>query len=169
MSTILNDKELLDYVERLVAKRLPAGPYLMADLAWYQQVVDLTINQAFEDLQVVETLNYQISQLGEYLKKKTEDKSDLKRNNGEITMMCLVIITMRATQKKIMSKPVTSTEEGKYFCKNKFCSSFVLSPVQFSVENGHSAEENQVSRTSSSRTSVAPPARRCASASVSAT
>ena len=85
VSTILNDKELLDYVERLVAKRLPAGPYLMADLAWYQQVVDLTINQAFEDLQVVETLNYQISQLGEYLKKKTEDKSDLKRNNGEIT------------------------------------------------------------------------------------
>ena len=84
VSTILNDKELLDYVERLVAKRLPAGPYLKADLAWYQQVVDLTINQAFEDLQVVETLNYQISQLGEYLKKKSEDKSKIGKDNRDI-------------------------------------------------------------------------------------
>lgn len=83
VSTILNDKELLDYVEKLVAKRLPAGPYLKADLAWYKQVVDLTINQAFEDLQVVETLNYQISQLGKYLKTKSEDEGNNSRDDGD--------------------------------------------------------------------------------------
>ena len=51
---------------------------------------------------------------------------------------------MRATQKKMMSKPVTSTEVGR-----KVASSGVLSG-QPRVENGHSAEENQVSSTSSS-------------------
>ncbi len=54
---------------------------------------------------------------------------------------------MRATQKKMMSKPVTSTEEGR-----KVSRSFVFSG-QPSEENGTSCEENQVSRTSSSRLS----------------
>ena len=60
-----------------------------------------------------------------------------------------VIITIRATQKKIISKPVTRTEEGKYLSKAELdCSGY--SGVQSNVENGHSAEENQVSNTSSS-------------------
>jgi hypothetical protein len=33
--------------------------------------------------------------------------------NGISPVMCLVIMTMRATQKKMMSKPVTSTDDGK--------------------------------------------------------
>ncbi len=71
--------------------------------------------------------------------------------NGIFPVMCFVIITMRATQKKMMSKPVTSTVDGRYFSRNRFCLSLASSPVQSSVENGHSAEENQVSSTSSSR------------------
>lgn len=68
VNTILSDEELLSYIEKLVSKRLPAGPHLKSDYNWYKQVIDLSINQAFEDLQVVDTLNYQISQLGKYLK-----------------------------------------------------------------------------------------------------
>ena len=71
MNTILSDEELINYIEKLVAKRLPAGPHLKSDYNWYKQVIDLSINQAFEDLQVVDTLNYQISQLGIYLKKNS--------------------------------------------------------------------------------------------------
>ena len=63
--------------------------------------------------------------------------------------MCVVIITMRATQKKMMSKPVTNTDEGRY-CFTKVLR-VRLASAQPSVENGHSAEENQVSSTSSSR------------------
>jgi hypothetical protein len=32
---------------------------------------------------------------------------------GTLSVKCRVIITMRATQKKMMSKPVTSTDEGR--------------------------------------------------------
>ncbi len=71
--------------------------------------------------------------------------------NGILPVMCLVIITMRATQKKMMSKPVTSTEDGRYCLTNWFCCSKGLSSIQSSVENGHSAEENHVSSTSGSR------------------
>src|SRR3989304_4693250 len=73
--------------------------------------------------------------------------------NGILPVMCLVIITMRATQKKMMSKPVTSTEEGRYISSAglDFCG---YSGVQSSVENGHSAEEYQVSSTSGSRVST---------------
>ena len=52
---------------------------------------------------------------------------------------------IRATQKKMMSKPVTSTLDGR-----KVSSSFVCAG-QPSVEWHHSADENQVSSTSSSR------------------
>src|SRR2546427_7629783 len=51
---------------------------------------------------------------------------------------------MRTTQKKMMSKPVTSADEGKK--KRSSC----VSCGQPSVEWHHSADENQVSRTSSS-------------------
>src|SRR3954470_6167430 len=52
---------------------------------------------------------------------------------------------MRATQKKMMSLPVTRTSEGR-----KVSRSGVLSG-QPSDEKGTSCEENQVSRTSGSR------------------
>ena len=55
---------------------------------------------------------------------------------------------IRATQKKMMSKPVTSTEDGR-----KVSRSGVFSG-QPSEVNGTSAEENQVSSTSSSRLSA---------------
>ena len=55
---------------------------------------------------------------------------------------------IRATQKKMMSKPVTSTVDGR-----KSDISFVCSG-QPSVENGTSADEYQVSSTSSSRVSA---------------
>ena len=61
-------------------------------------------------------------------------------------MKCRPIIIMRATQKKMMSKPVTS-DAGRV----DSASSSGVSSGQPSVENGHSAEENQVSSTSSSR------------------
>ena len=64
-------------------------------------------------------------------------------------MTYFVIITILATQKNIMSKPVTSTDEGKYLSNAKldFCG---YSGVQSSVENAQSADENHVSKTSSS-------------------
>ena len=83
--------------------------------------------------------------------------------NGTLPVKCVVIITMRATQKKMMSKPVTSTEEGR-----NTSWSFVLSG-QPSEENGTSAEENQVSSTSGSRRNGLPPAFWRASSSVRAT
>ena len=52
---------------------------------------------------------------------------------------------MRATQKKMMSKPVTKTEEGKK------CSNSLVCLGQPNELNGTSAELNQVSKTSSSR------------------
>jgi hypothetical protein len=86
VNTILSDDELLNYVEKLVSRRLPAGPHLKSDYNWYKQVIDLSINQAFEDLQVVDTLNHQISQLGKYLKKKSrrENQTGNDENNIEI-------------------------------------------------------------------------------------
>jgi hypothetical protein len=56
----------------------------------------------------------------------------------------MVIMIIRATQKKMMSKPVTSTSVGwKVFSSGVFSG-------QPRVEKVHSAEENQVSSTSSS-------------------
>jgi hypothetical protein len=40
---------------------------------------------------------------------------------------------MRATQKKMMSKPVTSVDEGRKARRNGFAASFAGSPVQPSV------------------------------------
>ena len=59
-------------------------------------------------------------------------------------MKCRPIIDMRATQKKIMSKPVTSTLVGYQRLRSSVASG------QPNVENGHSADENQVSKLSSS-------------------
>ena len=59
-------------------------------------------------------------------------------------MKCWPIIIMRATQKKMMSKPVTSTLVGYQVARSLVCSG------QPMVEKGHRAEENQVSSTSSS-------------------
>ena len=59
-------------------------------------------------------------------------------------MKCRPIIIIRATQKKMMSKPVTSTEVGYQRASSLVCSG------QPMVEKGQSAEENQVSSTSSS-------------------
>ncbi|CSB24642.1 Uncharacterised protein [Vibrio cholerae] len=57
---------------------------------------------------------------------------------------CMVIMIMRATQKKMMSKPVTRTSVGwKTFSSGVFSG-------QPSVPKVHNAEENQVSSTSSS-------------------
>ena len=55
---------------------------------------------------------------------------------------------IRATQKKMMSKPVTSTLLGR----NRSCS--IVFAGQPSVEKGTSADEYQVSSTSSSRVSA---------------
>ncbi|CAB4543866.1 unannotated protein [freshwater metagenome] len=54
--------------------------------------------------------------------------------------------TIRATQKKRMSYPVTKTLVGKNFARSSVLSG------QPKVENGHKPEENQVSRTSGSWT-----------------
>ncbi len=62
-------------------------------------------------------------------------------------MKCVVIMIIRATQKKMMSKPVTSTLEGR----KRSCSTVFAG--QPSVLNGTSADEYQVSRTSGSRSS----------------
>ena len=51
---------------------------------------------------------------------------------------------IRATQKKMMSKPVTSTDDGRNVRSSQ------VSSGQPSVEWHHSADENQVSSTSSS-------------------
>jgi hypothetical protein len=68
----------------------------------------------------------------------------------DLPVKCRVIITMRATQKKMMSKPVTSTDGGQVEIERRIRLLRVVG-VQSSVENGHSADENQVSSTSSSR------------------
>ena len=57
---------------------------------------------------------------------------------------CSVIIIMRATQKKIISKPVTSTSDGWKVFKSSVFSG------QPCVEKVQSADENHVSSTSSS-------------------
>ena len=59
--------------------------------------------------------------------------------------MAYCIIIIRATQKKMMSKPVTSVEVGKYL------RSASVSSGQPSVPMGQRPEENQVSSTSGSR------------------
>ena len=72
---------------------------------------------------------------------------------------------IRATQKKMMSKPVTSTDDGRNVRSSR------VSAGQPSVEWHHSADENHVSSTSSSRRNVAGArpsfARACARASSS--
>ena len=73
---------------------------------------------------------------------------------------------IRATQKKMMSKPVTSALEGRNSSNPR--SAMAASSGQPRVLNGHSAEENQVSSTSlswRSGTSAASPERARASAS----
>ena len=70
---------------------------------------------------------------------------------------------IRATQKKMMSLPVASTEEGR----NAFMSG--VSSGQPSEENGMRADENQVSNTSGSRFNALPPALMLASVSLRAT
>ena len=58
---------------------------------------------------------------------------------------------IRATQKKMMSKPVTSTDDGTYLSNPRCCmSSGFGQPI---VLIGHSEAENQVSSTSLSRSS----------------
>ncbi len=57
-----------------------------------------------------------------------------------------LIIIIRATQKKMMSNAVTSVAVGKKVFRSSVCSG------QPCVENGQSAEENHVSRTSVSWT-----------------
>ena len=81
IEAIVTDEELFLYIERLVRKRLPQGPKLKSEVMWYKQVVDYSINQAFEDLQIVDILNYQISQLGKYLKKKQQQER--QQMNGD--------------------------------------------------------------------------------------
>ena len=63
---------------------------------------------------------------------------------------------IRATQKKMMSKPVTSTDDGKNLSKPRCCMSAGFGqPI---VLIGHSDAENQVSSTSLSRScSVSAP------------
>ena len=81
---------------------------------------------------------------------------------GTSSVNLSAIMIMRATQKKMMSWPVTSTSVGWNRASAWVCSG------QPRVAKLHSAEENQVSRTSSScrsGTSAAKPARRRASAS----
>jgi hypothetical protein len=74
------------------------------------------------------------------------DVDGVERHLG-LFMKCRPIIIIRATQKKMMSKPVTSTSVGVVALQLRRLSG------QPSVENGHRAEENQVSSTSSSRVS----------------
>ena len=81
IEAIVTDEELFLYIERLVRKRLPQGPKLKSEVMWYKQVVDYSINQAFEDLQIVDILNYQISQLGKYLKKKQQQERQQMNND----------------------------------------------------------------------------------------
>jgi hypothetical protein len=69
-------------------------------------------------------------------------------SNGTLPVKCVVIMTIRATQKKMMSKPVTSTDEGRKALRSG------VSSGQPRVENGTSADENQVSSTSASRRSA---------------
>src|SRR3990172_2878523 len=67
---------------------------------------------------------------------------------------------MRATQRKMMSYPVSITDVGyQYF------SSFV-SRGHPSVENGHNPEENHVSSTSLSCSRLPPPVGECAGVSI---
>src|SRR4051794_124029 len=61
-------------------------------------------------------------------------------------MKCRPIIIIRATQKKMMSCPVSITEVGYHV------SSSLVFSGQPRVENGHSPELNQVSSTSGSWT-----------------
>ena len=65
--------------------------------------------------------------------------------NGTLPVKRMVIMIIRATQKKMMSKPVMSTDEGRKSSRSDVFSG------QPSEVNGTSAEENHVSRTSSSR------------------
>jgi hypothetical protein len=70
---------------------------------------------------------------------------DVDGVEGDLPTTASCIIIMRATQKKMMSKPVTRTSVGKYF----FSAS--VSSGQPRVPMGQRPEENQVSRTSGSR------------------
>src|SRR5690554_5003843 len=64
---------------------------------------------------------------------------------------CIVIMIIRATQKKMMSNPVTNTSVGWKVLRSSVCSGHPK------VENVHSADENHVSNTSSScRNGISP-------------
>src|SRR5690606_2102864 len=91
---------------------------------------------------------------------------------GTVSVNVTVIMTIRATQKKMMSKPVTSTDEGRYCSRSgsSFARPFTNgSSGSISDEKGTSADENQVSSTSGSRTSgpSQPAARASAAAAAS--
>ena len=65
-------------------------------------------------------------------------------SKGRCPTVAYCIIIIRATQKKMMSKPVIRTEVGKYFFNSSVCSGQPKVPI------GQSPEENQVSSTSGS-------------------
>ncbi len=65
-------------------------------------------------------------------------------SNGRCPVTAYCIMIIRATQKKMMSKPVIRVEVGKYL---RIAS---VSSGQPSVPMGQRPEENQVSRTSGS-------------------
>ncbi len=72
--------------------------------------------------------------------------------NGSFFICSMPEKTIRATQKKMMSYPVTISVVGyQYFRSSEFRSG------QPSVEKGQSAEENHVSSTSSSRVRCVQP------------
>ena len=83
--------------------------------------------------------------------------------NGTLPVKWRVAMIMRATQKKMMSLPVTSTSEGR-----KVSRSGVLSGQPREL-NGTSWDENQVSRTSGSLFKTFPFACLLASSSLRAT
>ena len=74
---------------------------------------------------------------------------------GILPVNFLVIIIMRATQKKMMSNPVTNTELGTKVSSSGVCFG------QPMVANGHSADENHVSRTSLSWRKATDSAKLC--------
>ena len=82
--------------------------------------------------------------------------------NGSLSVSWSEHITIRATQKKRMSCPVSSSVVGCHACR-----SAAFSSGHPSVENGKRPEENHVSRTSSScTTDTSDGAHLCASAAI---
>ena len=154
VNTILSDDELLNYVEKLVNRRLPAGPHLKSDYNWYKQVIDLSINQAFEDLQVVDTLNYQISQLGKYLKKKSQRENQFINDEScEETDISNGDIRSVDHPSFSSSEPIQRTRKLRKDTKRK---SNYVSNVSKSDQNLSSKQGNDVEIVSSGQKSQAP-------------